>query len=374
MISKKERSERLKESTLKRRAEMKKMREAIMLPPISATTHKITFDFVPLHNPYSVQRYLREWNSDLKDPEDVKGYDAVERLIRRIRETDDHLYAEYPSCEKSCIGVSYSGGYDSTLLVANAAEKGEIVVPLIVGVNNDITAMWVMAELNLLELRRKYPNSICKPVTPVRLDYAGSEDFYGYRLQPSIAYSLAFIGDVLRKNLKEIQVGFICKDECISFLDEFVGLYKAANKFIYPYEEPPVPLTFPLKKLVKSEIVRQLKDKHILKFPMSTCEQPSGIVLGNGHGMLVYLAPCSGDECCCNSCRALHHIPNRAHHFDSALLATFGDDEFPIMDTIAEAIEQKFHIDKANDPVESLLNDEATPEKEVKQDVKRRTH
>lgn len=371
MASNKERSERrerLKESTLKKRAEMKKMREAFMLPPISATTHKITFDFVPLHNPYFVQRYLREWNSDLIDPVDVKSYNAVERLIRRIRETDDHLYAEYPPCEKSCIGVSYSGGYDSTLLIANAAEKGEIVVPLIVGVNTDITAMWVMAELTLLELRRKYPNSICKPVTPVRLDYAGSEDFYGYRLQPSVAYSLAFIGDVLRKNLKEIQVGFICKDECISFLDEFVDLYKAANKFIYPYEEPPVPLTFPLKKLVKAEIVKQLKEKHILKFPMCTCEQPEGIVLGNGHGMLVYLAPCKD----CNSCRALRHTPNRAHHFDYALLATFGDGEFPIMDTIAEAIESKYHIETANDATECCEEAIVGPKKkEALCDVKR---
>lgn len=344
MMSRKERRERLKEATHKRCAEMKKMREVIMPSPILATTHKITFDFVPLHNPYDVRRYLKEWNSDLKDPADVEEYNAVERLICRIRETDDHLYAKYPPCEKSCIGVSYSGGYDSTLLVANAAANGEIVVPLVVGVNIDMTAMWVMAELTLLELRRKYPYRICKPISPVRLDYASSENIYGYRLQPSVAYSLAFIGDVLRKNLKEIQVGFICKDECISFLDEFVDLYKAANKFIYPYEKPPVPLTFPLKKLVKSEIVAQLEDKHILKFSMSTCEHPSSIILGNGHGMLVYLAPCS-DEDCCNSCLALRHTPNRAHHFDSALLATFGDDVFPNMDTIAETIEQACNKD-----------------------------
>ena len=380
MISKEERSERLKASTLAKRVErrniivkrideaekknakptpihskaeivkridlsekkksdkkvsaFRKMQE-IFKQPIKVTTDNITFDFVDLHNPFAVRRHLKEWDKSLLSAEDVEKFDP-ERLINRIREKDDDLFAELPTnCEKSCVGICYSGGYDSTLLVANAAEAGETIVPIIAGVNRHNPCIWIMAELVLLQLRRKYPHRICKPVMPTRIDFAFTDpSFYGYRMQPSIAFTLAYVDANVKKCLREIQVGFICKDECNSFLDEFINLYEATNKFIYPYDAPAIQLKFPLRKFVKGEIVNQLDNKKILNFAMCTCENPEGVIVGNEHGVIVYFTPCKG----CNSCNALKHTPMFDNRYERALLATFGDDDFPIMDDVSAVI------------------------------------
>lgn len=368
MISKEERSERLKASTLAKRverrknakpspirskaeivkridlAEKKKSAEKvsalrslqeILKQPIKVTTDNITFDFVDLHNPFAVRRHLKEWDKSLLSAEDVEKFDS-ERLINRIREKDEDLFAELPTkCEKSCVGICYSGGYDSTLLVANAAEAGETIVPIIAGVNRNFPCIWIMAELVLLQLRRKYPHRICKPVMPTRIDFAFTDpSFCGYRMQPSIAFTLAYVDANVKKCLREIQVGFICKDECNSFLDEFINLYEATNKFIYPYDAPAIPLKFPLRKFVKDVIVNQLDNKKILNFAMCTCENPEGVIVGNEHGIIVYFTPCTG----CNSCNALKHTPMFDNRYGRALLATFGDDDFPIMADVSAVI------------------------------------
>lgn len=250
---------------------------------------------------------------------------TVKSLINHIRDKDEELYASYPGKDGMCVGVCYSGGYDSILLIAEAAERGETVVPIRLGVNGYMAGMWILAEYALLKLRRKYPKRICKAVTPIEImEFSNKEEFCGYRLQPSIAFSLAFIGEYTREKLKEIQVGFICKDECISFLAEFEGLYHAANKFVMPYDGGDIPLTYPLKKFVKMEIIRRLDNLGLIdSIPMITCENPESYIVGGKDGIIVIVEPCAG----CMSCHTME-TANRSR-VDTPVIAVFGTEESP---------------------------------------------
>lgn len=251
--------------------------------------------------------------------------DIVNSLINRIRDKDEELYASYPGKDGTCIGVCYSGGYDSILLIAEAAERGETVVPIRLGVNGYMAGMWILAEYALLKLRRKYPKRICEAVTPIEImEFSSKEEICGYRLQPSIAFSLAFIGEYTREKLKEIQVGFICKDECISFLEEFEELYHAANKFVMPYDGGDVLLTYPLKKFVKAEIIRKLDNLGLIdSIPMITCEQPESYIVGNKNGVVVVVEPCAS----CMSCHTME-VANRSR-VDAPVIAVFGTENSP---------------------------------------------
>jgi hypothetical protein len=192
-------------------------------------------------------------------------------------------------------------------------------------VNGHIEGMWILAEYALLKLRRKYPRRICKAVTPIEsMEFGDRVEFCGYRLQPSIAFSLAFIGEYTREKLKEIQVGFICKDECISFLEEFEGLYHAANKFVMPFDGGDVPLTYPLKKFVKREIIRRLDNLGLIdSIPMITCEQPNSYIVGNKDGVVVVVEPCAS----CMSCHTME-VANLSR-VDAPVIAVFGTENSP---------------------------------------------
>lgn len=250
---------------------------------------------------------------------------TVKSLINSIRDKDEELYASYPGADGTCVGVCYSGGYDSILLIAEAAGRGETVVPIRLGVNGYMAGMWILAEYALLRLRRKYPKRICKAVTPIEImEFSGKEDICGYRLQPSIAFSLAFIGEYTREKLKEIQVGFICKDECISFLAEFEGLYHAANKFVMPYDGVDISLTYPLKKFVKMEIIRRLDNLGLIdSIPMITCENPDSYMVAGKDGIVVVVEPCAR----CMSCHMMETA--KSSRVDAPVIAVFGTEESP---------------------------------------------
>ena len=301
---------------------------------IKTSVERITFDYMDKMDDVAVEKQLMKWDASLKEIEYIPDFD-VHRLIREIREKDCDLYADYPDTPQSCIGVTFSGGYDSTLLVSEAVRKGQTVIPIQVGVNTHAKGMWIIMELTLLDLRRKYPKRICKAICPVpHIEITGN--IIGYCIQPTIAYSLAFIDQTKRELLREIQVGFICKDECISYLDEFVELYKAARKFIQPLDDvEPTPLTFPLKKTLKWQVLQKLENNGIYKIPLFSCENPEEVILGNKHGVIVYMAPC----CRCPSCWTLNWATDDGRD-KKAIVATFGDDKMPIMDDIIEALKQ----------------------------------
>ena len=278
-------------------------------------------------------------------------YDAVpdatvKSLINRIRDKDEELYASYPGKDGTCVGICYSGGYDSILLIAEAAERGETVVPIRLGVNGSMEGMWILAEYALLKLRRKYPKRICEAVTPIEImEFSNKEEFCGYRLQPSIAFSLAFIGEDTHEKLKEIQVGFICKDECMSFLAEFEGLYHAANKFVMPYDGGDIPLTYPLKKFVKMEIIRRLDNLGLINsIPMITCENPHSYMVGSKDGIVVVVEPCAR----CMSCHTME-TANRSR-VDAPVIAVFGTEKSPS----CHVIDRMLHV-VIEDPHDNIL-------------------
>lgn len=275
---------------------------------------------------------------------------TVKSLINRIRDKDEELYASYPGKDGTCVGVCYSGGYDSILLIAEAAERGETVVPIRLGVNGYMAGMWILAEYALLKLRRKYPNRICRAVTPIEImEFSSKEGICGYRLQPSIAFSLAYIGAYTREKLKEIQVGFICKDECISFLAEFEGLYHAANKFVMPYDGGDIPLTYPLKKFVKMEIIRRLDNLGLIdSIPMITCENPDSNIVGGKDGIVVVVEPCAR----CMSCHTME-TANRSR-VDAPVIAVFGTEDSPSCRVIDRMLREAIE-----DPRNNILGEDS---------------
>ena len=283
--------------------------------------------------------------------------DTVKSLINRIRDKDEELYASYPGNDGTCVGICYSGGYDSILLIAEAAERGETVVPIRLGVNGFMEGMWILAD--------------CKAVTPIEImEFSNTEEFCGYRLQPSIAFSLAFIGEYTREKLKEIQVGFICKDECISFLAEFEGLYHAANKFVMPYDGGDIPLTYPLKKFVKMEIIRRLDNLGLIdSIPMITCENPHSYMVGSKDGIVVVVEPCAR----CMSCHTME-TANRSR-VDAPVIAVFGTEKSPSCHVIDRMLHEVIEDPRNNilcedscdcpNELADVLAEEASPSDEM---------
>lgn len=317
---------------------MKPLEQAVAKPKPILYEQQFTsdaFGYLDLkcrRNPYILVNALNGEN-----PDDDKKYRAlsvdderrVKRLLSDIHETDSSLYAPTPTVPDSCVGICYSGGYDSILLMAKAAERGETILPIRLGVNEYMDGMWVLAEYALLLLRRKYKNKICRAITPIsHIDYGCNVS--GYKIQPALAYSLAFIPDDLRPTIKEIQVGFICKDECNSFLEEFEDLYKAARKFVMPFDNYlTIPIKYPLRKYCKFIITDALKEIGLYdKIPMVTCEGPECTIIGNNHGLIVMVSPC--DECM--SCHSFERADN--YRKGCTIVATFGDGTLPSLDTI----------------------------------------
>ena len=317
-------------STKTRTREMKTSRKQNMVLPGKSKKAE-------LHLSFKVDDF-DYWNFDTKEVLPIFEQELVEFLntttshkyklndseipdiIDMIYTTDCQCYAEESLNPSECVGVCYSGGYDSVLLIAEAAARGESVLPIRLGINEHQKGTWILAEYALLCLRRKYPGKIYRAIWPVeRIDYSGGQCARGYYIQPAIAYSLAFIGESERACLKEIQAGFICKDECISFLDEFTNLYHAANKFIMPYDKPNIPLTFPLKKYVKSEIIQRLKSLGLFRtIPMITCEHPESHIMWNDDGVIVLVEPCTT----CMSCHTMTTADEVRQR--SVIIATFG--------------------------------------------------
>ena len=301
----------------------KRLKKELKAPVIEYTTKNVSFIYTKGYNVSDMRKYLCKADKTLRYYESTAS--DPKWLINRIRETDEDLYAHIPKEDKSCVGICYSGGYDSVLLIARAAEEGKTIIPIRLGANSDFKGVWVMAELALLQLRRKYPHRICKAITPIaNIEYSWEEEFCGYRLQPSIAFSLGFMGDRARKAISEIQMGFICKDECMSFIPEFEALYKAAKAFAMPYEEEPIPLKYPLKKLVKSMVASELYAKGLYnEIAMVTCEQPLWTIVGNENGAIVYVEQCGS----CMSCHTFETADRERK--ESGLLAVFGNDNMP---------------------------------------------
>lgn len=267
------------------------------------------------------------------------SYESVENLIRNICYTDESLYAKFDNQKGSYVGVCFSGGYDSTLCVARAIEQGKTVVPIILGVNHCFAGMWVLIEYSLLQLRRRYPRKITRAhVSISNIEFSDLSEFSGYRMQPSIAFSLGFINDALQKCLEEIQVGFICKDECISFLDEFENLYRAAFKFREPFHGEPVPLAYPLKKYVKSRVIEGLLSRSLLdSVAMLTCENPISKIFSNKNGTIVCVMPCEY----CMSCKYMDATNSKIK--SQSLLVVFGNEKMPSLSEVEAILKEEFN-------------------------------
>lgn len=162
--------------------------------------------------------------------------------------------------------VSFSGGLDSTYLIYDNLKKGNRVAGVYTTIKNNENK----SEVERYQIRE--------------LDKLFSQDFPGM-FELHMGTEISFSWEVRNLHLKqisiwllsllydsydcdEVQIGAVMNDDLISFLDDIKKTWKS---YSWLYDNP-IPLTFPLSKTSKYEIVKNLPEKY--KGLVVYCEDP----------------------------------------------------------------------------------------------------
>ena len=193
------------------------------------------------------------------------------------------------------------------------------------GVENIINKYCVMNTVE--KMANKYPGKIIQDFIETHMTCsninASSIHSYTYIQQPFNIFSMIMMDIRILKASDEICFGHISGDECAaSWYDELNNLYKSIMKFNQIYDIRNLPetnenvklpkLTFPLQKMIKTELlfkVKELQDEtdYLSRYTMNSCERMNykGCVItkdySNNSMLLLNLLyePCNT----CNPCK-----------------------------------------------------------------------
>lgn len=170
--------------------------------------------------------------------------------------------------------ILWSGGLDSTYLVYSALKEGHQVRAYYCDLQNNSEKTKV--ELEAIEKLRalfdqQFPNQLSFDVVAT-VSITGC----GMRLMAfhQLCVWIPAIWWALDTQIDEVQLGYVCNDDAISYLPEIVSLYSGIAPFINGFNEQLPPLTFPLIKYKKTWLKEWLPCEY---FKLTVwCESPSG--------------------------------------------------------------------------------------------------
>lgn len=176
--------------------------------------------------------------------------------------------------------VMFSGGWDSTALIIEHLEKGDVVFPFTVNFNPSVIPI---AKLIIYILRRVYGEHKLAPLQtlfgPITCDASTTET--NFCQQSFTAFYSSFIAGSFMKNAIATEIAYCQNDDAISYLDELRTLYRTNlgmryyNKY-HTFKEPP--LEFPFTKNEHShnvQTVLKFENKYRVKLPVFGFEVPS---------------------------------------------------------------------------------------------------
>ena len=191
------------------------------------------------------------------------------------------------------IGVLFSSGLDSTYLVYKNLKEGNVVYPIYIEIENNVNK--TIIEKNRIELLyKKFYEEFQFNIKPIKYvmktNVNAREDSIHLKQVPVWILGLLFSQGL---DVEEIQIGYVCGDDSTSYIKDMKKIY-------YSYErisDKLIPISFPLTKKKKWEIISKLPEKYH-KYIYS-CECPD--IIGNEKDEFIEYHAC----CECTACKTI---------------------------------------------------------------------
>lgn len=164
------------------------------------------------------------------------------------------------------IGILFSSGLDSTYLMWKALKDGHDVYPIYIRIENNGNKVLIekqQCELIIKKLNKEFDKKITLNHS-ISIDVHNSKNLWF--AQPFLWSSLLNIG--LDTEVDEIQIGYVYGDSVIAYISDIKKVHNASKPFMHNHSK----LTFPITKIMKEEIARELPEQY-LKLVVS-CENP----------------------------------------------------------------------------------------------------
>lgn len=241
--------------------------------------------------------------------EDIESFVKKYKLKKAEVTVEPHSYSE---CLKAgSVGIVYSGGYDSTVLMIQALMNGETVKPIIFDFAQDN----IIKAVNLSILKSRFGDKLLKPIW---FNLFGLQDgMCGKQCTQQLAIHnmLTYLSDDVLKSLKEIQIGYVMNDDAVSFQNEFKSVVSTGFKI---QDKVNVPITYPLiqkhKYYIDDFIQQHLGYNHLCL----SCQSPSFNYYKDSEALYIITTTCNDCTSCFHS--RLFHL--NFYHGDYVVLAT----------------------------------------------------
>ena len=201
----------------------------------------------------------------------------------------------YPEFLKTgSIGIVYSGGYDSTVLMLQALMNGETVKPIIFNFAQDD----IIKAVNLSILKNRFGENLLEPIWFGFFGLQGGMCGTQCTQQLAIHNMLTYLSNDVLKSLKEIQVGYVMNDDAVSFQEELKDVVSTGFKI---QDKVNVPITYPLiqkhKYYIDDFIQQHLGFNHLCL----SCQFPSFNYYKDSDALYIITTTCNDCTSCLHS-------------------------------------------------------------------------
>lgn len=201
----------------------------------------------------------------------------------------------YPEFLKTgSIGIVYSGGYDSTVLMLQALMNGETVKPIIFNFAQDD----IIKAVNLSILKNRFGENLLEPIWFNFFGLQGGMCGTQCTQQLAIHNMLTYLSNDVLKSLKEIQVGYVMNDDAVSFQAELKDVVSIGFKI---QDKVNVPITYPLiqkhKYYIDDFIQQHLGFNHLCL----SCQSPSFNYYKDSDALYIITTTCNDCTSCMHS-------------------------------------------------------------------------
>ena len=224
--------------------------------------------------------------------EDKKSFIKTYKLNEVEVAIEPQSYPEF--LKTGSVGIVYSGGYDSTVLMLQALMNGETVKPIIFNFAQDD----IIKAVNLSILKNRFGENLLEPIWFNFFGLQGGMCGTQCTQQLAIHNMLTYLSNDVLKSLKEIQVGYVMNDDAVSFQEELKDVVSTGFKI---QDKVNVPITYPLiqkhKYYIDDFIQQHLGCNHLCL----SCQSPSFNYYKDSDALYIITTTCNGCTSCMHS-------------------------------------------------------------------------
>ena len=224
--------------------------------------------------------------------EDKKSFIKTYKLNKVEVAIEPKSYPEF--LKTGSVGIVYSGGYDSTVLMLQALMNGETVKPIIFNFAQDD----IIKAVNLSILKNRFGENLLEPIWFGFFGLQGGMCGTQCTQQLAIHNMLTYLSNDVLKSLKEIQVGYVMNDDAVSFQEELKDVVSTGFKI---QDKVNVPITYPLiqkhKYYIDDFIQQHLGFNHLCL----SCQFPSFNYYKDSDALYIITTTCNDCTSCMHS-------------------------------------------------------------------------